>query len=204
MTFWWVVVIALFSLGLPVNAVPRGKVGFDSIVVPFFKANCVKCHGPKKAKGKVTLHELDGNLVEEQSLEQWELILDVLKTGEMPPEEEVVRPTKQEVLAVSEWIDTELRNVITKARNKTVVPQARRLTNFEYENTIRDLIGFQLDLKDNLPKDPEKPYHRRLSDGKGSNKGNGLPTHGKTPPTQRRNTTTGKTEQAEQERRQRR
>ncbi len=159
MTFWWVVVIALFSLGLPVNAVPRGKVGFDSIVSPFFKANCVKCHGPKKAKGKVTLDDLDGNLVEEQSLEQWELILDVLKTGEMPPEEEVVRPTKQEVLAVSEWIDTELRNVVTKARNKTVAPQARRLTNFEYENTIRDLIGFQLDLKDNLPKDPEKPYH---------------------------------------------
>ena len=56
----------------------------------------------------MTLHELDGSLAEEHSLERWELILDVLKTGEMPPEEEVLRPTKQEVLAVSEWIDTEL------------------------------------------------------------------------------------------------
>ena len=40
-----------------------------------------------------------------------------------------------------------------------MAPQARRLTNFEYENTIRDLIGFRLKLTDNLPKDPEKPYH---------------------------------------------
>ena len=40
-----------------------------------------------------------------------------------------------------------------------MAPQVRRLTNFEYENTIRDLIGFRLKLTDNLPKDPEKPYH---------------------------------------------
>ena len=35
---------------------------------------------------------------------------------------------------------------------------ARRLTNFEYENTMRDLLGFRLKLSDNLPKDPLKPY----------------------------------------------
>jgi hypothetical protein len=152
-------VIALLSLGLPLHATPNGKAGFDSIVAPFFKANCVKCHGQKKAKGKVTLHDLDGNLAGEKNLERWELILDVLQAGEMPPEEEAVRPTKQEVAVVLDWIDTELRSVVAKVRNNPVAAQARRLTNFEYENTIRDLIGFRLNLTDNLPKDPDKPYH---------------------------------------------
>ena len=34
----------------------------------------------------------------------------------------------------------------------------RRLTNVEYQNTLRDLIGFQLNVIEDLPKDPVKPY----------------------------------------------
>ena len=67
-------VIALLSLGLPLHATPKGKAGFDSTVAPFFKANCVKCHGPEKAKGKVALHDLDGDLGKGKALERWELM----------------------------------------------------------------------------------------------------------------------------------
>ena len=38
------------------------------------------------------------------------------------------------------------------------MPTTRRLTNFEYQNTIRDLVGFQLNLIDDLPKDPVTAY----------------------------------------------
>ena len=34
----------------------------------------------------------------------------------------------------------------------------RRLTNIEYQNTLRDLFGFELEIIDKLPKDPTKPY----------------------------------------------
>ena len=153
------VILFLWGCGLPLPAAPAGKAGFDSVVSVFFKANCVKCHGPEKAKGKVTLHNLDGDLAGGKMLERWELILDVLKAGEMPPEEEKSRPAKAEVAAVTQWIEAELRKAVAQAKEVSVAPQARRLTNFEYENTIRDLIGFRLKLTDNLPKDPEKPYH---------------------------------------------
>ena len=79
--------VALLGCALQLHAAPEGRAGFESIAVPFFKSNCVKCHGPEKAKGKVTLHDLDGDLAEERNLKRWELILDVLKAGEMPPEE---------------------------------------------------------------------------------------------------------------------
>ena len=149
---------AVLGFALQLSAAPAGKAGFDSVVSVFFKANCVKCHGPEKAKGKVTLHDLDGDLGGGKALERWELILDVLKAGEMPPEEEKSRPAKAEVAAVTQWIEAELRKAVAQAKEVAVAPQARRLTNFEYENTIRDLIGFRLKLTDNLPKDPEKPY----------------------------------------------
>ena len=132
---------------------------FDRVVAPFFKTHCVKCHGPEKQKGKVTLHNVDSGLAAGKSLERWELILEVLESGEMPPEEEAERPDAAAVGAVTKWIEAGLRKAVAQGGETSVAPQARRLTNFEYENTIRDLIGFRLKLTDNLPKDPEKPYH---------------------------------------------
>ena len=132
---------------------------FETVAAPLFKANCIKCHGPEKAKGKVTLHDLEEDLENEADLERWELILDVLKAGEMPPEDEAKRPEMEEVTALTRWIEAGLRKAVAAKGGDSAAPMARRLTNFEYENTIRDLIGFRLNLTDNLPKDPDKPYH---------------------------------------------
>ena len=52
--------------------IPSGKSGFEAHIKPFFKTYCVKCHGPEKAKGKVTLHGLDGDLAEERNLKRWD------------------------------------------------------------------------------------------------------------------------------------
>ena len=59
-----------------------------SKVLPFFKANCIRCHGPKKSKGKITLHTLDSDLSAGHEPRRWELILDMLESGKMPPEDE--------------------------------------------------------------------------------------------------------------------
>ena len=157
----YVLVCLLLALMGPSSALgdERRQSGFDSVVAPFFKARCVKCHGPKKSKGKVTLHDLGDGLSEGRDLDRWELILDLLKAGEMPPEEENERPPEAELIEVTQWIEAGLRKAVSQSQKAHRAPQARRLTNFEYENTVRDLIGFRLNLTDNLPNDPEKPYH---------------------------------------------
>ncbi len=129
---------------------------FQAKVLPFFQANCIKCHGPTTSKGNITLHTLGGDLAG-RDLEQWELILEMLESGEMPPEDEL-QPSDAERQAIAEWIEAGLRDVIANADQAASVPTARRLTNFEYENTIADLLGFRLKLIDHLPKDPLKPY----------------------------------------------
>ena len=131
---------------------------FEKSVNTFFETNCIKCHGFEKSKGEITLHDIGDDFADSDSLEKWELILDVLKSGEMPPEEEKKRPLAKETEEVTEWIENRLKVAITSHSKKEKQPLIRRLSNFEYENTIRDLIGFHLDLNDNLPDDPQKPY----------------------------------------------
>lgn len=148
---------ALLAPGASFAAITPGESGFKDSVAPFFAKNCVECHGEKKQKGKVTLHDIHGDLSSGEALDRWEDILEMLESGEMPPEDEP-QPTAAERQAVVDWIEAGLRSQTAKADEEKPAPTARRLTNFEYENTMRDLLGIDLKLIGDLPKDPDKPY----------------------------------------------
>ena len=137
--------------------IAESEASFKTKVMPFFKAYCIDCHGPKKSKGNITLHTMSGDLSSGHGVDHWENILDALKSGEMPPEDED-QPSKAERASLVQWIDVALRQYVKQESKKALPPTARRLTNFEYQNTMRDLLGFELDLTANLPVDPDKPY----------------------------------------------
>lgn len=149
--------LGILTSGACLAEITPGVSGFKESVAPFFEKNCIECHGVKKKKGKVSLHDIQGDLSSGEKLDRWEDILDMLKSGEMPPEDEP-QPTAAEREAIVKWIDAGLRNQTAKVDDKKTEPTARRLTNFEYENTMRDLLGFKLNLIDGLSKDPVKPY----------------------------------------------
>ncbi len=142
------------------HAIPAGEPGHRSHIKPFFETYCIQCHGPEKSKGKITLHTLDGDLAAGAGgeMERWEKILEVLELGEMPPEDEK-QPGAAEREALRAWIDQGMRDHVAQASTVKAAPLARRLTNFEYQNTMRDLLGIDLALIKDLPQDPEKPYH---------------------------------------------
>lgn len=131
--------------------------GYDSRVKPFINKYCIKCHGLENSKGELTLNRLNVELASGRNLERWEEVLDAIKGGEMPPEDER-QPGEAEREAVADWIDKRLRMFAEKAGGESPITTARRLTNFEYENTMRDLLGVDLNLIQDLSKDPLKPY----------------------------------------------
>tara|TARA_R110002072_G_scaffold273253_2_gene434040 strand:+ start:36750 stop:39353 length:2604 start_codon:yes stop_codon:yes gene_type:complete len=135
---------------------PEETVAYAALAQPFFQAHCIGCHGGDKAKGDVTLDNFGGGPAGGHNLERWELVLDVLRSGEMPPEEEP-QPPAADRARVAQWIDSGLRATIANG-DKAAAPTTRRLTNFEYHNTLRDLLGIELELADNLPEDPSRPY----------------------------------------------
>ena len=97
--------ILLASIGLTTaNEIPLGEVGFKSNVQPFLETNCIRCHGTKKQKGKVTLHDINADQPHDLQLERWEKVLEMLKSGEMPPEDED-QPSTADREAVIKWID---------------------------------------------------------------------------------------------------
>lgn len=140
------------------DEIPAGPTGYQSKVAPFFKTHCVQCHGPKKSKGKLTLHSLNGDLSLGQQLEKWESILEMLDSGEMPPAQQP-QPTKAETEAVVKWIESGIRDYVKTVSQTQAEPMTRRLTNVEYENTLSELLGFELNVIDDLPEDPEDLYH---------------------------------------------
>lgn len=144
--------------GVFADEIPQGEAGYAAKVKPFLETYCISCHGPDKSKGSITLHTLDGAFELEQDLERWEDILEVLRYKEMPPEDEK-QPSGEDREAIKNWVDLGLREYVRKASEVAPVPMARRLTNFEYQNTMRDLLGLELDFTKNLPEDPKKPYY---------------------------------------------
>ena len=60
---------------------------FETHARQFFKSNCTSCHGEKKQKGDVTLHDLKMDFASAEEGRRWMTVLGQLENGEMPPEE---------------------------------------------------------------------------------------------------------------------
>jgi len=131
---------------------------FATLVKPFFKVYCIKCHGPSKSKGEIAMNTLGGDISAGDDIMHWNTILDMLELGEMPPIDEP-QPKPEEVKAVKQWIESGMRAYIKKSNHEASEPKIRRLTNVEYGNTLSDLLGFELDVLEDLPADPEHHYH---------------------------------------------
>ncbi len=70
----------------------------------------------------------------------------------MPPEKKP-RPPEKELLALADWIGVQAEAGVAAQRAKQGRVVVRRLNRVEYENTIHDLLGVDLDLKEQLPQD---------------------------------------------------
>jgi len=127
---------------------------FTAKVQPFVERYCVSCHGPKKHKGGLDLSHYATVSAVAGNARQWGLVLDRLQAQEMPPEEAPRRPQPEERAAVIAWI-RDLRE--REARRNAGDPGpvlARRLSNAEYDYTIRDLTGVDIRPTREFPVDP--------------------------------------------------
>src|SRR5262245_58214871 len=117
-------------------------------VRPFLVRHCLGCHGGEKPKGDFRLDRLAPDFADRPTRERWLAVLKRVEAGEMPPKAKP-RPPEKEVLALSNWI----RGRSAGADNVPGRVVLRRLNRVEYENTVRDLLGVDVDLKDLLPAD---------------------------------------------------
>lgn len=129
---------------------------FESHIAPLLDKLCVDCHGPDKQKNDIRVDNLDRDFVNGRDVETWHDILDLLHLGDMPPEDEL-QPTNRERRALVDWITSELEQAAAIKRSTGGLGALRRLTRYEYDNTMADLLGLPLDYSKDLP--PETASH---------------------------------------------
>ena len=127
---------------------------FQSIVKPFMKNYCASCHGAQEPKAKLDLSGFSSLAAVRQDLGHWQLILERLAADEMPPADAKPRPAPQVRTNVTGWIRALRRYEAHLNAGDPGPVLARRLSNAEYDYTIRDLTGVDIRPTREFPLDP--------------------------------------------------
>ncbi len=112
---------------------------------------CLKCHNAEKPEGKFRVDTLPLEITDNESAERWQKVLNALNSGSMPPADE----TQPANGVKTDFLD-DLTNVMTDVRrnlrDQHGIITMRRLNRREYGNSLRELLGVQIDVSE-LPAD---------------------------------------------------
>ena len=125
---------------------------FKSRVQPILNKYCLACHGPKKEKGGIRVDTLNPNIISGDDGEHWEEILELMNTAEMPPEDEP-QPTAAEREILTGWLNGEFKKAIALKNNAKPKANVRRMTRYELNYAIQDLLQVRPDESSPLPEE---------------------------------------------------
>ncbi|MFN0165525.1 MAG: DUF1592 domain-containing protein [Bryobacteraceae bacterium] len=130
----------------------RDVAHFRKSVDPFLATHCIQCHNEKVRSGEVDLAQYRDVQRAFSQRETWEHVLRKVRSGEMPPPG-LPRPLASETHAITQWIEK-----LIERQDRAVKPDpgrvtARRLNRTEYNNTVRDLLGVDLQPAGDFPAD---------------------------------------------------
>jgi mono/diheme cytochrome c family protein len=128
--------------------------GFRQTVQPFLQTWCIRCHGKEKPRGGLDLSAFTNAETAVRDHRRWETVLEKLQTGTMPPPKVKSRPTAEARRQVIDWIREMRRAVARRTAGDPGPLLARRLSNAEYDYTIRDLTGVDIRPTREFPVDP--------------------------------------------------
>jgi hypothetical protein len=131
----------------------RAEQPFQEKVLPFVQTYCVRCHNAKTARGELDLTRFTSTATVLEDFRHWETVVSFLKKEEMPPAKAKQPPAalRAEIVATLEGVL--LQGARRLAGDPGVVPP-RRLSNAEYDYTIRDLTGADIRPASSFPVDP--------------------------------------------------
>ncbi len=127
---------------------------FDEQIFPTMQTHCVSCHDAdtKEAELDLTVFRRLQDVANSHRL--WKTILERVEAGEMPPDDATTRLSDGDRHAFTQWI-REVRRVEADRRAGDPGPViAHRLSNAEYDYSIRDLTGVDIRPTQTFPVDP--------------------------------------------------
>tara|TARA_R110002072_G_scaffold303126_1_gene494854 strand:+ start:14506 stop:17589 length:3084 start_codon:yes stop_codon:yes gene_type:complete len=127
---------------------------FQNAVLPFLNVYCLDCHGNDDPAAKLDLSGYTSAEKVAKEHQTWAIVLDRLRTGEMPPKDSEPQPTLQQRESVIRWINAARDFEAARNAGDPGPVLARRLSNSEYNFSIRDLTGVDIQPTKTFPVDP--------------------------------------------------
>ena len=122
------------------------ELDFQKQIVPILNKRCVNCHGAELHEAKVDFSRFADDCVPSRHRKLWRKAITRIEAGEMPPASEppIAPEEKQQLLR---WMKQTVEVVdCNDPINRDPGPSLlRRLSLVEYNQTIRDLLGFEYD-----------------------------------------------------------
>ncbi len=129
---------------------------FDKTVRPFITKYCAGCHSGNTPAAQFDLKSYTSIETVTADFAHWSLLMERLSAKDMPPKPVPAPPAEasQQVIA---WIQAVRADQIKKFAKDPGLVLARRLSNAEYNYTIRDLTGHDMQVTRRFPVDPANP-----------------------------------------------
>ena len=126
---------------------------FAQTVRPFLTTYCVACHGGAAPAAQLDLRQYTTLAAVVREYPRWNLVLEKLTAGQMPPKG-LKQPSPELRQAVIDWVQAVRMEEARKNAGDPGPVLARRLSNSEYNYTIRDLTGVDMRPAREFPVDP--------------------------------------------------
>ena len=123
---------------------------FEQLIKPVLKEACVQCHGPDHVEGNIRIDTLNPDLVNGSDSHWWLEVQAVLSNGEMPPPDAEKLKDSDRALVV-EWLADEIQRASKIRRETGGHSSFRRLTRYEYNYALQDLLGVKWNFAKDLP-----------------------------------------------------
>jgi mono/diheme cytochrome c family protein len=119
---------------------------------PILTKYCLTCHSAEKKKGDLNLDRFDSFEAVRKDARAWQAVWEKLEAGEMPPGK-AAQPSPEERGKLTAWVRGFLVSEVKAHAGDPGRVVVRRLSNAEYDNTIRDLTGVDLRPTRDFPAD---------------------------------------------------
>ena len=149
-------VLTLAAISACQAATPALERQFEQTVRPFVAKYCVGCHSGPTPAAQFDLKSYTTLGMVTRDYPRWALVVQRLAAHEMPPKA-LPQPPAEARQHVIGWIQAVRAEEIRKNAGDPGLVLARRLSNAEYNYTIRDLTGQDLQPTREFPVDPANP-----------------------------------------------
>ncbi len=123
---------------------------YQERIKPALQNACIECHGPTTQEGNMRIDTLDPDLINGGDVARWLEVFAVLSNGEMPPKE--AAPLSDELRSETvQWLALEIQKASTIQRARQPHTSFRRMTRYETNYALQDLLGVPYNFVSDLP-----------------------------------------------------